>query len=169
MNFMKIQSALVRQLRVQRAWSQEHLAEVAALSLRTVQRVEADGGASAETRMALAAAFGIDVAALNTPAAAPVPPMAGSPTVESLQPSAVPLGPAAFTAGAATEAAPRQPLTFDQYRMLRLAVVMVLVLAVDGVHNGAITWSRWPLLVVGVLLVLRLFRSKWVQPRVRTR
>lgn len=169
MNFMKIHSALVRQLREQRAWSQEHLAEVAGLSLRTVQRVEGDGSASAETRMALAAALDIDVSALSLPAAASVSPASGPPAVEPAQPDAVPTGHGASTAGVVTGAAPQQPLTFDQYRMLRLALVMVLVLAVDLVRNGAVTWSRWPLLAVGMLLVLRLFRSKWVQPKVRSR
>jgi predicted transcriptional regulator len=54
---MKIDSALVRKLREERAWSQEHLASVSGVSLRTIQRVEAEGTASLETRMALAAAF----------------------------------------------------------------------------------------------------------------
>ena len=47
----------IRKLREARAWSQEHLADAAGLSLRTIQRVEAEGKASAETRLALAAAL----------------------------------------------------------------------------------------------------------------
>ncbi len=42
-----------------RAWSQNQLAEVANLSLRTVQRVEKSGAASYETCQALASAFSI--------------------------------------------------------------------------------------------------------------
>lgn len=61
---MKIDSALVRKLREQRAWSQEHLATVAGVSLRTIQRVEAEGGASLDTRMALASAFNVPAALL---------------------------------------------------------------------------------------------------------
>lgn len=56
---MKIDSTLVRRIRRERAWSQEQLACVAGLSLRTIQRVEADGSASLETNMALASAFGV--------------------------------------------------------------------------------------------------------------
>ena len=56
---MKIDPQIVKQLRDTKGWSQEHLAEVAGLSLRTVQRVEAEGSASAETKMALASALGI--------------------------------------------------------------------------------------------------------------
>lgn len=57
---MKVSPVAVRRLRAARNWSQEHLADVAGLSLRTVQRVEAEGTASASTRMSLAAAFGIE-------------------------------------------------------------------------------------------------------------
>lgn len=73
---MKISSALVRKRREQRAWSQEQLAEVAGLSARTVQRIENGGGASPETRMALAAALDVTPAELcdrHDDAAAPVP------------------------------------------------------------------------------------------------
>jgi transcriptional regulator with XRE-family HTH domain len=64
---MKINRTTVHQLRTDRGWSQEHLASVAGISLRTVQRVESEGSGSGETKMCLAAAFGIPVADL-TPA-----------------------------------------------------------------------------------------------------
>ncbi len=51
---------LVRKLRLQRAWSQETLAEVSGLSVRTIQRVERGADPSLETRAALAAAFDVD-------------------------------------------------------------------------------------------------------------
>lgn len=63
---MKIDAALIKQLREAKAWSQEHLAAVSGVSLRTIQRVEAEGTASADTRMALAAALGVSVAELTT-------------------------------------------------------------------------------------------------------
>jgi transcriptional regulator with XRE-family HTH domain len=56
---MKIDSTLVRKFRRERAWSQEQLATVAGVSLRTIQRVEADGSGSLETNMALASALGV--------------------------------------------------------------------------------------------------------------
>jgi transcriptional regulator with XRE-family HTH domain len=65
---MAISGKKIRALRDARAWSQAHLAEAASLSLRTVQRVEAEGTASAETRLAIAAALGVSVAELNAPA-----------------------------------------------------------------------------------------------------
>ena len=70
---MQIDSKRIRAEREKRAWSQEHLAEVAELALRTIQRVEASGAGSYETAKALAAVFEMDVAALR-PADVPPPP-----------------------------------------------------------------------------------------------
>lgn len=58
---MKINGAVVRALREQKSWSQEHLANASGLSVRTVQRVEVESIASPETRLALAAALGVPV------------------------------------------------------------------------------------------------------------
>ena len=66
---MKIDAGQVRKLRESRAWSQEHLATVAGLSARTIQRVEAEGAASPETRLAIASAFGVAAASLLPPLA----------------------------------------------------------------------------------------------------
>lgn len=75
---MKVDTKLIKDLREERAWSQEHLASVAGLSARTVQRLEAEGNASLESKMAIAAAFGVEPARL-TPALEPMP-ATGSPT-----------------------------------------------------------------------------------------
>ena len=75
---MKIDAAQVRQLREGRAWSQDHLARAAGLSLRTVQRLEAEGAAALETRLSLAAALEVNVSALDAePRAAPSGVVAG--------------------------------------------------------------------------------------------
>lgn len=71
---MKVDSMLIRSEREKRAWSQEHLAEVAGLGLRTVQRIESTGAAAYESARALAAVLEIDVARLRVvdkPATAP--------------------------------------------------------------------------------------------------
>ena len=48
---MKINGEAVRALRERKSWSQEQLASAAGLSVRTVQRVEVENVASAETRL----------------------------------------------------------------------------------------------------------------------
>lgn len=80
---MAISGETIKSLREAKAWSQAHLAEAAGLSLRTVQRVEAEGTASPETRLAIAGALGVPVDALNAVAVAPVAPVAApAPVVE---------------------------------------------------------------------------------------
>lgn len=64
LNEMTINAEQVRSLRDSRGWSQEHLAEVAGLSLRTIQRVESEGRGSRETRLSLAAAFDVPLGRL---------------------------------------------------------------------------------------------------------
>src|SRR5689334_21411770 len=58
---MKISPSNVRRLRTQRGWSQEQLAIASGLSLRTTQRVEAEGMSSMGTVVSLAATFGIQI------------------------------------------------------------------------------------------------------------
>lgn len=55
----------VKALRLQRAWSQEQLAELASLSVRTIQRIENGDAPSLETLSALAAVFGVSVTELS--------------------------------------------------------------------------------------------------------
>jgi transcriptional regulator with XRE-family HTH domain len=117
---MKLDAKTVKRLRTERAWSQEQLAQIADVSLRTIQRVEADGSASRETRMALAAAFGIDVRALAeavapTPAAPP-PPL---PTV---------------SAGPAHPSHPVQP---RQYAIVGLVALLAAIVTAGGLNFAA--------------------------------
>ncbi len=56
---VKIDGKRIRQLREARGWSQEHLASICGLSPRTVQRLETEGNASLESRMAVASALGV--------------------------------------------------------------------------------------------------------------
>lgn len=61
-------AVFIRMLREMRQWSQEQLAEISGLNVRTVQRVEQGLSASIDTRRALASAFEFeDIDALNKP------------------------------------------------------------------------------------------------------
>jgi len=62
---MKLDPAGVRKLRESKSWTQEHLANAAGVSLRTIQRMESDGSASAESRLAVAAALGVPVESIR--------------------------------------------------------------------------------------------------------
>lgn len=63
---------LIRLLRTQRQWSQEQLAGISGVNVRTVQRTERGEGAKFHTRRALAQAFELsNIDALNTPTQVP--------------------------------------------------------------------------------------------------
>lgn len=61
---MLLKADYVRTLRLQKGWTQEHLAELCGISVRTVQRLEKTGIASLETTGALASVFDVDRVAL---------------------------------------------------------------------------------------------------------
>lgn len=56
---------LIQKLRLQHGWSQEQLAELSGLSVRTIQRLERGASASAESLKAVAAVFEIDFTSLR--------------------------------------------------------------------------------------------------------
>jgi len=58
---MQINREFVVALRNRRSWSQAELAIAAGLNLRTIQRIEAEGVASLQSRKALASAFDVEI------------------------------------------------------------------------------------------------------------
>jgi len=57
---MKAKSSLIRKYRTDRLWSQEQLASMTGLGLRTIQRLESRGSGSPESIKALAAVFEVE-------------------------------------------------------------------------------------------------------------
>jgi len=57
---------IIRKLRLQRGWSQDQLAELTGLSVRTVQRLERGNTPSLESARALAAVFEVDISTFMT-------------------------------------------------------------------------------------------------------
>ncbi len=62
---MQLDTVKVRNLRQEKAWTQQQLADICGLSLRTIQRVELHGTASLETGRSLAAAFEVEYSSLQ--------------------------------------------------------------------------------------------------------
>jgi transcriptional regulator with XRE-family HTH domain len=58
---------LIQKLRLQHGWSQEQLAELSGLSVRTIQRLERGQTASTESLKALASVFQVDFSILKEP------------------------------------------------------------------------------------------------------
>jgi transcriptional regulator with XRE-family HTH domain len=72
---MSVDREYVRRLRLDKSWSQEKLAEEAGVSLRTIQRIEADGVASHQSCRAIAEALGVQPAELRQAIAPTQPPV----------------------------------------------------------------------------------------------
>ncbi|HBT5242326.1 TPA: helix-turn-helix domain-containing protein [Klebsiella quasipneumoniae] len=143
-----------RSLRLARAWSQEQLAELSGLSVRTVQRIENGDQPSLETLSALAAVFEVSVVDLSDPDA--------------------PGGRALDQTTAETKSNLAKESRF--YRSVITAIVVCTLLLVLN-HFTAPT-SEWSLWVAGIwfaLLVIRgmrtfVFRgliSRWQQKRIQ--
>lgn len=56
---------IIRKLRLERGWSQEQLAELCNLSVRTIQRIERGQKPSLESQKSLAAVFDVEVSQLS--------------------------------------------------------------------------------------------------------
>lgn len=61
---MKLDQQILKSERAKRAWSQEHLAHVAGLGVRTIQRTESTGLTSYDSAQAIASAFEMPVGKL---------------------------------------------------------------------------------------------------------
>ena len=57
---------IVRKLRLQKGWTQEHLAELTGLSVRSIQRIERGHKCSLETQTSLAAVFEVDLSTFQS-------------------------------------------------------------------------------------------------------
>lgn len=141
---MKIDTQVLRRLREERSWTQEHLAAVSGVSLRTVQRIEREGNASAESRLSLAAALGVDVGVLSE--------------VVEPQPS-----PSSLLSGERTSPSEREELEIQGRSFQRHLAVYVLVGAFlvhrDWSSNQAIVWAHWPLMGWGIGVAVHGLRS----------
>jgi len=73
-----LDKSIVRSLRIEKAWSQEQLAEISGLSLRTIQRVEKEGKCSLESVRALCCAFDVKPSDLSSDGESAKPESKGS-------------------------------------------------------------------------------------------
>lgn len=125
---------LIQKLRLQRGWSQEQLAEISGLSVRTVQRIERGQAASLETMKALAAVFEIDIAQLTEPKEADVP-VVPTTVVE--------------TEEAIAFAKVRRVKRFYLH-LMRYGAVITLLAIINLVTSPQYLWFIWPMLGWGL-------------------
>ncbi|RVU31141.1 2TM domain-containing protein [Neptunomonas marina] len=131
----------IRQLRQNRGWSQEQLAEVAGLSVRTVQRSEKGQTVGAESLKAIAAVLEVDLAQLHVAQASDETLVADT---------------------SAEEQAARQHVkavkSFYSH-LLSYTGVMVLLLLINVFTYSGYWWVVWPALGWGIGVVSHAARA----------
>ena len=150
---------LVQKLRLQRGWSQQQLAELSGLNVRTIQRIEKGQEPSVESLKSLAAVFNVEFSTLKEQ---------GMDNVISESQSA------------------EEILAFNQVRKLKDFYIhlaqYVLVIALLTVINALTTpnrwWVQWVIMGWGVGVFFHwlqiserfgLFGSKWEKEQVEKR
>jgi transcriptional regulator with XRE-family HTH domain len=150
---------LVQKLRLQRGWSQQQLAELSGLNVRTIQRIEKGQEPSVESLKSLAAVFNVEFSTLKEQ---------GMDNVISESQSA------------------EEILAFNQVRKLKGFYIhlaqYVLVIALLSVINALTTpnrwWVQWVIMGWGVGVFFHwlqiserfgLFGSKWEKEQVEKR
>jgi transcriptional regulator with XRE-family HTH domain len=138
---------ILRGLRLQRAWSQEQLAEIAGVSARTVQRIEQGQPAALETLKALAAAFDVSPDLLRRGIA----PQTEEP---------------AMTDSITPPPAHRDPHRSFRHHLLVFAVVIGGLAIFNLVHNPNHLWVIYPALGWGILLAIKALSRRQEPPAI---
>lgn len=126
---------MVRTLRLQRGWSQEQLAQVSGLSIRTIQRIEGGQAPGLDSLKALAAVFELPISQLQGE-----PKMSATPHTVSDQ----------------------EQQTLDRIhavkgfyqRALRYVLLISLLFVINLLTLPDYLWAVWPMLGLGIGLLL---------------
>ena len=130
----------IKTLRLAKAWSQEQLADIASVSVRTVQRIENGEQASLETLAAIASAFGVNVTDLYVGQAAPAEQEQAKAIDEQL-----------------AKIRKRVELEAKFYRsLIGFVITSIILLTVNWLTSHNITWAG---LVIGILAALLIRRG----------
>ena len=130
----------VQKLRLQRGWSQQQLAELSGLSVRTIQRIENGSAASTESLKSLASVFEIDFSTLSSEPAMPDTP---TPTSSPIHPPS---------------ASQQEQLALLEVRKLKgfylhlaqYVVVIAALCAINLLTTPHRLWFYWPALGWGI-------------------
>ncbi len=126
---------LIQKLRLQRGWSQQQLADLSGLSVRTIQRLEQGQVASTESLKSLAAVFEIDFSTLQEP---------------DMNTATAPASPSAFNADEALVFAQVRKLKGFYLHLAQYVFTLSILLAINLWTHPQYLWVRWVALGWGV-------------------
>ena len=165
--------SMIRELRLERAWSQEQLAEAAGVSIRTVQRTENGSVPGLETLKALAAVFEMDVESLrkvafvtNAQEASADNDDQQAETKESIMNTEQPEALSNGTLGSEylrpnTPAAKAEFLRFSAHLLL----VLVTLVIINWASTPDFWWVKWPALGITLAILWRAGDAFGITPR----
>jgi len=136
---------LIQKLRLQRGWSQQQLADLSGLSVRTIQRLEQGQVASTESLKSLAAVFEIDFSTLQEP---------------DMNTATAPTTPHAFDAEEALAFAQVRKLKGFYLHLAQYVIVVTLLLGINLWTRPQYLWVVWVAMGWGIGLLshgLRVF------------
>ncbi|HID02661.1 MAG TPA: helix-turn-helix domain-containing protein [Desulfobacterales bacterium] len=148
----------IKKLRLQRAWSQEELAECSGISVRTIQRLEKGGQMSLESRKALAATFDLDASDFIEADKALLRKV---PAISERQ----------------TRKEVRNLKRFYT-KLIRYGFLMTFLLIINLISSPDYLWVIWPALGIGLLIIWKelkirtintIFDSTWEERQVKKR
>ncbi|KHT63288.1 XRE family transcriptional regulator [Photobacterium gaetbulicola] len=124
---------IVRKLRLQRGWSQEHLSQLSGLSVRTIQRIERGQNAGLESLKSLAAVFDIPVTELQ-----------GEPAMNDK-----------------TQITPDEMKVIEQVREIKgfyshlvtYVLVIAMLFVINYMTDPSYIWAWWPAMGWGIGIV----------------
>ena len=144
---------LIQKMRVQRGWSQQQLADLSGLSVRTIQRIENGNPASMESLKSLAAVFEVDFQSLSGDTAMPHEMTATSFSEQPYPQDAV------ATARASREEEEAFAHVAKLKRFYASVGVYIVVVSVLGLinlwSNPTHYWALWVALGWGLILLKR--------------
>jgi len=154
---------VIQKLRLKRGWSQQQLADLSGLSVRTVQRIEQGQVASTESLKSLAAVFEIDFSTLQEP---------------GMNTTTAPASPAAFDADEALAFAQVRKLKGFYLHLAQYVVVVTLLLGINLWTRPQYLWVGWVAMGWGIGVLfhgLRVFEryspfgAEWEKKQVEKR
>ncbi len=168
-NYHKEFEMIVRKLRLQRGWSQDQLATLTGLSVRTIQRIEQGQQPGLESLKALAAVFELDVAQLD-----------GSEQQEREMRGSDTMGQDAVQVSAEERAAMRyvEALKGFYHHVASYVVVICGLFVINYLSNPEYIWAWWPALgwglglashAVRVFQPFKLFGPEWERRQIEKR
>lgn len=132
----------IKKLRLQRAWSQEQLAECSGISVRTIQRLEKGGQMSLESRKAIAATFDLNASDFID-------------TANATQDKA----------SAVSEQQTRKEVrNLKQFytQLIRYGFLITLLLVINLISSPDYLWVIWPALGMGLLILWKELKKRTV-------